>query len=613
MKLKTIGFDIDGTLTNDVACSCTFFFKWYKRVMKKEYNGFVKSDSKDLLERFDIPSEYRDSIYEDYMEYLIQEADLLPYTKELFDTLHRFGVKIHIVTARDEKWAEGSKAWLKKRGLHFDEFHCGVHEKDSVVKGNGIEIMVDDQPYQVEKIASVAKVFIRDNPYNKQYRGKNIWRISTYQPQEFLKMVSFAFDHEDNWATDYDYETNSKGKKGLDFMVSNDNTTIVFNPIYLAKKNITFVIPSGNPDNKSFVNALTKKMKNAHIINLYHMQLKPESLTSKEDYLLRSVIMKYRANIYKMDEKSSEAYRVKVSIIKDLLKIAKSRVNEDWIFYGIEILMLDRDNLKPFNDYPIVLTNCNETMVRKTRESKYKHDYNPWILFEDLFTDLETEIRKWKIIAGTAKKELPHYINRQFTDSDGIDRVELLDNEEPYHPQLLSSAIDEETFVIADLHLSKKDPKKTDMILDSINRTVGKDDKLLILGDLDGKRGTGGYDLCKGVIKKIKCKNLYFVVGNNDPFTIKELKKMGFDAVGDSAYFNYAHKRVILTHCPVPVSGDTVNIHGHIHGSKTYWNMDWRNHYDIWDEKYVPIKIRECLNLLEAGNLGYKSENHKPY
>ena len=71
--------------------------------------------------------------------------------------------------------------------------------------------------------------------------------------------------------------------------------------------------------------------------------------------------------------------------------------------------------------------------------------------------------------------------------------------------------------------------------------------------------------------------------------------------------------KVILTHCPYPVNMDEVNIHGHIHGSHIYWNVDWRNHYDVWDEGFNPITIRECLDILERNEYKAKTEIHRNF
>jgi hypothetical protein len=35
--------------------------------------------------------------------------------------------------------------------------------------------------------------------------------------------------------------------------------------------------------------------------------------------------------------------------------------------------------------------------------------------------------------------------------------------------------------------------------------------------------------------------------------------------------------------------------------------MDWRNHYDVWDEQFYPISVRECIDIVEKDL--YKAES----
>jgi hypothetical protein len=89
---------------------------------------------------------------------------------------------------------------------------------------------------------------------------------------------------------------------------------------------------------------------------------------------------------------------------------------------------------------------------------------------------------------------------------------------------------------------------------------------------------------------------------------------MGFLSVTDEATFDVsASQRILLTHCPVPVKNDEVNIHGHIHGSRCYWNVDWKNHYDVWDQDFYPTTIREALEVIRKGLYQGRTEIHKNY
>ena len=223
-------------------------------------------------------------------------------------------------------------------------------------------------------------------------------------------------------------------------------------------------------------------------------------------------------------------------------------------------------------------------------------------------------MRKWRIIAGTERNGINNFINRQNTDSDGVDYVALLKDEHPHNQLLLETILSPDTYVIGDLHLNAKDDAKNQLILRSINGTVSRDSHLLIVGDLDGKRDTSDAKYIAAFIKKINTKNIYLIVGNNDRYSIQTYINMGFRAVTDEAvYKESAMKKVYLTHCPRKIGPNEYNIHGHIHGSKCYWNVDWHNHFDVWDENYVPIKIKDCLEKIENGLYTARTEIHTGY
>jgi hypothetical protein len=89
---------------------------------------------------------------------------------------------------------------------------------------------------------------------------------------------------------------------------------------------------------------------------------------------------------------------------------------------------------------------------------------------------------------------------------------------------------------------------------------------------------------------------------------------MGFKIVDDQVIYSESPSQsIILTHTPVPIKNDQVNIHGHIHGSRCYWNVDWHNHYDVWDNDFYPITIKECLEALKKGLYTATTEIHKNY
>ena len=115
-----------------------------------------------------------------------------------------------------------------------------------------------------------------------------------------------------------------------------------------------------------------------------------------------------------------------------------------------------------------------------------------------------------------------------------------------------------------------------------ITKNTHQNDTLYVLGDVG--------DLTKENMifwKNLKCKTV-LIRGNHD--TQKQKLLEAFDVVSDVPIFY--NKRILLSHEPLPVTKETINIHGHLHGAY----LDSDNHvnlsihmtdYQIWNEKML--------------------------
>ena len=178
--------------------------------------------------------------------------------------------------------------------------------------------------------------------------------------------------------------------------------------------------------------------------------------------------------------------------------------------------------------------------------------------------------------------------------------LRLLPNEKPYNEIALMSAMSENMYLMADLHIG--DPienweEKRDKIISTINATVKPDEHLLILGDLSAHTNTANMDDVRNTIAMINCKNMYLILGNNDQADIDTYIKMGFKTVTDRIVW----KNYVFSHMPEKIYGNMINIHGHIHEEIQYIDVDWHNHINVWDSQYKPIRLKEALQLFDSG------------
>lgn len=142
------------------------------------------------------------------------------------------------------------------------------------------------------------------------------------------------------------------------------------------------------------------------------------------------------------------------------------------------------------------------------------------------------------------------------------------------------------TFFISDLHLGDnqiiefgtrpdfgKTPQEHDAILlDRINSTVNKRDKLFILGDV-AFSNTG-----IETFKQINCQNIEIIWGNHDP--IDKLLPYTQKFHGFCKYKN----DFWLSHCPIHPAElrGKKNIHGHVH------------HNVLNDPNYISVCVEAC-------------------
>ena len=187
---------------------------------------------------------------------------------------------------------------------------------------------------------------------------------------------------------------------------------------------------------------------------------------------------------------------------------------------------------------------------------------------------------------------------KRMTSQGSYKIVKLLMNEEPTgNKTKMYDACESDPFFISDVHISMN-TERTKKILDEINNKVSPQVPLIVLGDLTDKH-TGTFNSTVEFVKSINTPNKFLIIGNNDYYTIGDYIEMGFVYVTDEFTFKHNGQNYILSHCPIPLTNKkAINIHGHLHGSNTYWNMSPAGHYDVFvgtDAEPKVIRMSELL------------------
>lgn len=603
---KHIGFDIDGVIQDYQNWCVARFFEicpYYKgRLDLTKYDAAdwfpdVTEDEKTKLTQ----------ILETEFERYYMEAPIAYGIKELFQALREKKIGVDIVTARAsgrhtnqaDKTEENIIEKFRKEGIVYDRIFVGWEDKIACMKANGIELLVDDTPKQIPETSEYFPTIIVDNPYNKNVMGSNIYRIYNFYPKNFLDLLEYI----ENNRNYLGMPQNLQEKEAFPVRIMKD-TIIINEESFGDPTKPMFIVPMSGHNGIGLINKYKAMETKCRLLDLNEIDKPIEEVS---DPSLAEALKKHnpeKKDLFCGGNITSDIYEIRVKVID--ATISNLGTDRRPVIVGGQIMSLPRNILEKYKDCPFQICGANNHQKKMVIENRFKKDYNVAILFEDI-DEVSMDIRKLKIIKGVDPGHFKGYNVRQYLDSDGIDRVAFKPGEKAYQPENLTAAVNMDTFLLGDIHLNEDDTVKCARIQKSVNAVVGRNDHLVFLGDFDGKKQRSTRAIFR-FLSGLACKNVYLIIGNNDGFLIDNYIETGFKAIDDHFILENGSQKIYLTHCPIPVSNGDINIHGHLHGARCYWNMDWHDHIDIWNEDFRPVRISECLDILNKGYYKAKTQ-----
>ncbi len=158
-------------------------------------------------------------------------------------------------------------------------------------------------------------------------------------------------------------------------------------------------------------------------------------------------------------------------------------------------------------------------------------------------------------------------------------------------------------FLIADTHFGHKniityenrpfvDTDEMDKVMiENWNNTVGKNDKIFVLGDFALSNKTR-------IAELISSLNGYkvLILGNHDSYSVKWYNEVGFDVV--SPYPIILDEWYMLSHYPLYTNTNMpyANIYGHVHGNSQYKDFS-KQSFCVSCERinFTPIELGEVI------------------
>lgn len=160
---------------------------WYKVFLENNIHYKVRDNKFDGKEIFDVTEDEYNLFLNNYIFEYSKNIQIRPFASEIIKKLIKKH-KIIIITARDYTTFENKyqtkmqdivKKWLCDNSVLYDEIVFSKN-KALICKQKKIDIMIEDRPENIVKIAKKIPVICYNNVYNKNISNKNVYRCFSW-------------------------------------------------------------------------------------------------------------------------------------------------------------------------------------------------------------------------------------------------------------------------------------------------------------------------------------------------------------------------------------------------------------------------------------------------
>jgi uncharacterized HAD superfamily protein len=194
-----IGIDVDGVLTDMQGFNNRNAPRFFALAFNR---SVVNENANDIRDMFNCQEKEYKAYWKKYLlRYVIFEP-ARKGAKTVIRKLHDNGNEIFIIskrvfTCRDDFMGKLMRFllrnWLCRNGIKYDEIvFCDTNVLDSkriVCMEKHIDVMIDDEPVNIETIAPITKVICFDTSYNQECEGENIMRAREWGEIEDLMKI----------------------------------------------------------------------------------------------------------------------------------------------------------------------------------------------------------------------------------------------------------------------------------------------------------------------------------------------------------------------------------------------------------------------------------------
>ena len=188
LKNKYLGINIDGCINNLEEFIHSRMFELAHKCGCKNFKnpyGYYISDC------FDISKEKCIDFLKQHIFELLIGIKPREFSASVIKKIRGEKVKVWIITSRNDdflpnnfcgKMSDVTTYYLKENNIEFDKISLNVKDKVNFCRENNIKYMVEDNPYDIAKLAdNNIKVFAFNAIYNMKCSGENINRVFSWE------------------------------------------------------------------------------------------------------------------------------------------------------------------------------------------------------------------------------------------------------------------------------------------------------------------------------------------------------------------------------------------------------------------------------------------------
>lgn len=178
-----IGVDVDNTITNTMPILKAYCRRYNDEVIKRNLEMNEKGYSSRTL--YNWTPEENLVFCNKYLQEIVLQADIKENAREIIEKIKNEGNEIYIISARSEPTFidpyNVTKGFLDRNNIVYDKIIVNCEDKYTYCKENGIDLIMDDEPQNVNPISEIIPVIVFEGLQNEDCKGENVIKVNTWK------------------------------------------------------------------------------------------------------------------------------------------------------------------------------------------------------------------------------------------------------------------------------------------------------------------------------------------------------------------------------------------------------------------------------------------------